>query len=241
MQLAETGSFSRAAELRYVTQPAFSRRIRALEQWLGAELIDRTSYPTKLTKAGEQFRDRAAEIVRQAIDAGRLLAGCRARRPTPSCLPRRIPLSLTFSRHWLHRAGEEVGSGQAKLLANVHDAVMSLVEGNWATCCSAITTNQPVQLDESRYEMVVLGTETIAPFPRTDSEGRALFIARQRSQRRFYLSSTPQAYLGRMVELILQQSPLRAHLDCVYENDMSEALKGDGARRSWPRVVAEAR
>ena len=63
LQLVETGNFSRAAERRFVTQPAFSRRIRALEAWLGAELVDRTSYPTKLTKAGEQFRERAAEIV----------------------------------------------------------------------------------------------------------------------------------------------------------------------------------
>ena len=33
--LAETGSFSRAAFVRNVTQPAFSRRIRALEDWAG--------------------------------------------------------------------------------------------------------------------------------------------------------------------------------------------------------------
>jgi len=35
VSLAETHSFSRSAELRHVTQPAFSRRIQALEAWLG--------------------------------------------------------------------------------------------------------------------------------------------------------------------------------------------------------------
>ena len=43
-----------------MTQPAFSRRIRALEEWLGAELFDRSSQPAKLTAAGEWFRDRGA-------------------------------------------------------------------------------------------------------------------------------------------------------------------------------------
>ncbi|MCT7654667.1 LysR family transcriptional regulator [Oceanimonas sp. NS1] len=33
--LNEHGSFSKAAEARFVTQPAFSRRIRSLENWLG--------------------------------------------------------------------------------------------------------------------------------------------------------------------------------------------------------------
>ena len=55
ISLAETRSFSRSAELRHVTQPAFSRRIQSLEAWLGADLIDRTSYPTSLTPSGEVF------------------------------------------------------------------------------------------------------------------------------------------------------------------------------------------
>ena len=44
LALASTGNFSRAEE-RHMTQPAFSRRIRALEEWLGVVLIDRTTHP----------------------------------------------------------------------------------------------------------------------------------------------------------------------------------------------------
>jgi DNA-binding transcriptional LysR family regulator len=50
--LAETGSFSRAAFVRNVTQPAFSRRIRALEDWAGAPLFQRGTTPVTLTDAG---------------------------------------------------------------------------------------------------------------------------------------------------------------------------------------------
>ena len=45
-----------------MTQPAFSRRIRALEEWLGTELFDRSSQPARLTAAGEWFRDIADEL-----------------------------------------------------------------------------------------------------------------------------------------------------------------------------------
>ena len=47
VSLAETRSFSRSAHLRHVTQPAFSRRIQALEAWAGIDLVDRSSYPTR--------------------------------------------------------------------------------------------------------------------------------------------------------------------------------------------------
>jgi LysR family transcriptional regulator, hypochlorite-specific transcription factor HypT len=227
LQLVETGSFSRAAERRFVTQPAFSRRIRALEEWLGAELIDRTSYPTKLTRAGEQFRERAAEIVRQALDAKAFARGLQSA-PTDTILfAAPHTLSLTFFPTWINQLSKKIGRVKAKLLAsNVHDGVMSLVEGNCDLLLCYHHPNQPVQLDEARYEMIVLGTETIAPFCKTDREGRAL-LALPGDERALlpYLSYAPQAYLGRMVELILQQSPIRAHLECVYENDMSEALK----------------
>ena len=45
LALAASGNFSRAAEERHMTQPAFSRRVRALEEWLGAELFDRSEQP----------------------------------------------------------------------------------------------------------------------------------------------------------------------------------------------------
>jgi len=50
--LAATRSFSQAAERRFVTQPAFSRRIRSLENCLGLTLVNRAKTPVELTEAG---------------------------------------------------------------------------------------------------------------------------------------------------------------------------------------------
>ena len=59
VSLAETRSFSRSAQLRHVTQPAFSRRIQSLEAWAGTDLVDRSAYPTRLTAAGETLHAQA--------------------------------------------------------------------------------------------------------------------------------------------------------------------------------------
>ena len=72
LTLSVTRNFTRAAELRNVTQPAFSRRIRNLEYWVGAVLIDRSLFPISLTPAGEAFaRPHRAPSMRCAVAAKR--------------------------------------------------------------------------------------------------------------------------------------------------------------------------
>lgn len=56
-------SFSRAAEQLHMAQPPLSRQIRALEDELGAELLDRTSRPLRLTAAGRFFQTQALLIL----------------------------------------------------------------------------------------------------------------------------------------------------------------------------------
>ena len=61
--LAGLRSFSKAADERNVTQPAFSRRIRAIEEWFGVELVDRSTAPITLTAAGEDFLPHARRLI----------------------------------------------------------------------------------------------------------------------------------------------------------------------------------
>ena len=48
LAIADTGSFSGAAERRLLTQSAFSRRIRQIEDYVGVELFDRAHKPIRL-------------------------------------------------------------------------------------------------------------------------------------------------------------------------------------------------
>jgi DNA-binding transcriptional LysR family regulator len=68
ISLAQTGSFSKSASAQFLTQPALSRSIRALETELGQPLFDRVGRHSELTPFGRDAVERARELVLAADD-----------------------------------------------------------------------------------------------------------------------------------------------------------------------------
>jgi DNA-binding transcriptional LysR family regulator len=227
ISLAETRSFSRSAELRHVTQPAFSRRIQSLEAWIGADLIDRTSYPTRLTAAGEVFYEQAMEMLGQINNVRALLRGKRPTAQTTIDFAMPHTLSLTFMPKWATELQTGFGQFNSRLIAlNVHDAVMTIAEGGCDLLLCYHHPRQPVQLDASRYDMLILGAETLRPYARSGKDGKPyLQLPGTTDAPLPFLSYTSNAYLGRMVELILADSKEPLHFVKRYETDMAEGLK----------------
>jgi len=227
VSLAETRSFSRSATLRHVTQPAFSRRIQALEAWAGTDLVDRSSYPTRLTPAGETLYSQSLEMLQGLQSTRAMLRGHNS--AGQDVIEFAVPHSLafTFFPAWVTSLREKFGPIKSRLIAlNVHDAVMRLVEGSCDLLIAYHHDSQPFQLDADRYEMISLGQEVLAPFVKADADGIPLFrLPGRAGQPLPYLGYAPGAYLGRVVDLILKQSSTAIHLDRVYETDMAEGLK----------------
>ncbi len=227
ISLVETNNFSRSAALRHVTQPAFSRRIQSLENWLGTDLIDRTSYPTRLTPAGIVFYEQALEMLSKINGAREMLRSKRAAAQTSIDLAVPHTLSLTFVPKWLTKLEHDFAPIRTRLMAlNVHDAVLQLVEGGCDLLLCYHHPRQPVQLDPSRYDMLVMGHESLRAYARCDKNKVPEFTLPGTKRAPLpFLSFTNNAYLGRMVELILNDTKTPLHLEPRYETDMAEGLK----------------
>jgi len=63
LEVARLSSFSRAAEKRFRTQPAISAQIRALEEEIGARILDRSGGKVSITAAGKLFQKYAEETL----------------------------------------------------------------------------------------------------------------------------------------------------------------------------------
>ncbi|NYI06878.1 LysR family transcriptional regulator [Allostreptomyces psammosilenae] len=78
VRVAEAGSFTRAAELLHVTQPALSHQMRALERAVGAQLLERLPRSVRLTTAGRAMLPHARAVLagtEQAVAAARQAGG----------------------------------------------------------------------------------------------------------------------------------------------------------------------
>lgn len=227
VSLAETRSFSRSAQLRHVTQPAFSRRIQALEAWAGIDLVDRSSYPTRLTPAGETFHGQAVEML-DALQATRNLMRSH-QAAGQDMIDFAVPhtLAFTFFPHFLMDLRKDFGALKSRVTAgNVHDAVLRLTEGSCDLLIAYHHPSQPLQLAAERYEMLSLGHETLAPYAKAGADGAPLFRLPGRAGERVpFLSFAPGAYMARLVEVLLKQAREPLHLEPIYETDIAEGLK----------------
>src|SRR3954469_19939762 len=202
VSLAETRSFSRSAQLRHVTQPAFSRRIQALEAWAGTDLVDRSSYPTRLTQAGETLYAQSLEMLQALHNTRAMLRGHAS--AGQDVIEFAVPhtLAFTFFPAWVSSLREKFGPIKSRLIAmNVHDAAMRLVEGSCDLLIAYHHPSQPLQLDPDRYEMLSVGAETLAPYAKADVSGQPLFrLPAKPGEKVPFLSYASGAYLGRLVE-----------------------------------------
>jgi len=225
VSLANTRSFSRSAEQRNVTQPAFSRRIRALENWLGTSLVDRSTYPTTLTESGREFRETAEQaliLLNQARDDFREQRG-RARATISISVLHGI--TLTFIPQWLKEVQSALGQISTKIdPGNFHDCVQALVDGDYDLLLTYSNESVPVLLDPQLYPSVKLADEIFLPVSATDSRGRPLYRMNP-SKPVPWLNYGSQSYLGRVEEFILSQQKPRLDLQPVCENPMGESLK----------------
>ena len=227
VSLAETRSFSRSAQLRHVTQPAFSRRIQSLEAWAGIDLVDRSSYPTRLTPAGETLHGQALEVLGSLQAARSLMRAHQVAGHDMIDFAAPHSLAFTFFPEWVMEMRKRFSGLKTRLVAlNVHDAVLHLTEGNCDLLMAFHHASQPLQLNPDRYEMLTLGFETLAAYAKADPNGEPLFrLPAPAGQRVPFLSYASGAYLGQMVEAITRLASTPLNLEPIYETDMAEGLK----------------
>lgn len=104
--VAEQLNFARAAASLYVSAPALSRQIRALERQLGCDLFRRSTHQVELTIAGEALLDGARRVLSEmdgAVSATRAVGG---------------ELTARIARFWEHTAAMEGPGSDLQRLRN---------------------------------------------------------------------------------------------------------------------------
>jgi LysR family transcriptional regulator, hypochlorite-specific transcription factor HypT len=199
--LSEQGNFSRAADMRHVTQPAFSRRIRALEDWIGTSLFVRSAQGATLTPAGEHFRPLANDLMRALNRARRDTRAVGERHTMSLSIAATHALSFTFFPGWIRQRVSLDAIGTLNLISDSMEAceqIMLSGEVHFLLCHHH--SDAPPRFDPVRFPAVRLGGDTLVAVCAPDAEGRPMWPIPSRGNRPVrVLSYSPESGLGRIL------------------------------------------
>ncbi|WP_213772711.1 LysR substrate-binding domain-containing protein [Bradyrhizobium sp. dw_78] len=164
LELCRTGNFSRAAEVRNLTQPAFSRRIRALEKWAGVTLFDRAAQPVQLTAAGREFQPLAAMLIRRIADARAHIREVAAAEVATIRIAATHALSLIFFPGWLKRLEADGLICCVHLASDTLNAVETLLlDGRAHFLLCHVHDEIPLRLPTTEFESTLVAKDRLIP------------------------------------------------------------------------------
>lgn len=241
--LARTLNFTRAANERNITQSAFSRRIKALESWVGAPLINRAQYPVQLTEAGTQFLPVALAAVSQLTEQRQVIRD--ADRGGRRFL--RFSALHTISVNYL---AVRIDTLQ-KDIPDLHTRVVS---DSLSTCCELLVEGAvdillcyyhkavSPRIDETAFERKDILTDWLVPVAASSPAlAQGWDLENTSSPPIPYLAYEPSTFLGMVVDSILEGKVLNAemiYVDGLVETIKRRVLKGSGF--SWMPQTAVA-
>ena len=238
LSLVDTRNFSRSAEARYTTQPAFSRRIKSLEEWVGATLFDRTTQPISLTPSGERFRPVAEEVLR------RLYQGRDDARQVNDVTANTIrfaathSLSLTFFPGWLQSIEARSHVFSTRLDSNqFSDCIQSLLRGDCHFMLTHTHASVEMNLPPTHFVSTMVGRDRLLPVSLPDTAGSPIDrLPGTREEPVHYLAYAETSAIGRAVENMLAHASTPMFLHRVFVSHLAAVLKSmsrEGRGLAW--------
>ncbi|MEG5262885.1 LysR family transcriptional regulator [Pseudomonas sp. JDS28PS106] len=245
IELARTRSLSRAAENRCVTHPAFGRRIRALEDWVGAPLIERKQ-PLSLTPAGLLFLEAASQAMELLLAARAQFQTFGLNRDEPLRIATGRTLASMFFPDWYQSLNEQFGNFSVSLVTGgAQEAIGKLASGEVDLQLIFSSPLTRILIDNERFETRVLAQEQLLPVSAPNADGQPLFSIHPDSDASSipWLGFSPSLSLRGVLAQHLARLPQRLALRMIYQADSYEAIlemarRGNGL--AWlPRMVID--
>ncbi|WP_082454119.1 LysR family transcriptional regulator [Sphingomonas sp. Leaf62] len=232
LTLAEERNFSRAAERRNVTQPAFGRRIRSLEQWVGTPLFIRTKTGTDLSAAGEQFQSYIQVSVRDLYRARVAALEILDQAKSVITVAATHALSFTFFPKWIveHAPHEPINLKSDSMQAC--ERVMQRGEASFLL--SHHHRLLQTSLDSQDFVRVEIGTDLLVPVCQPSEGGQPRWTLGDGEVP--YLAYSTESGLGRILHADWAARGVRPPLAMVLQSQLAAALLSmavDGAGVAW--------
>ena len=227
LSLVDTRNFSRSADERATTQPAFSRRIKALEEWAGVTLFDRSAQPIELTPAGRKFRPVVEEVLRRLLQGREEIQQLGRSAESTISFTSTHSLSLVFFPNWIRGIEREFGIVHTRLDSNqISQCAQSLLRGEAHFMIAPSHATVQVDLPENRVTSIAIGEDRLLPVSAPDEEGRpSRELPGSADAPIDFLAYPETALSGRAVEYMLGHRSPPPVLQRVFHSQLAGVLK----------------
>jgi DNA-binding transcriptional LysR family regulator len=227
LTLAECRSFSRAAGRRNSAQSAFSRRIQALENWIGTTLVDRRANPLQLTAAGDAFLEIAEESLRGIRHGREEVLSVATQTTAAISFAVTHSLSLNFFPRWIRAIEHQTGPLSLRLFSNDGEKCReSLTRGDCHFMICHFESRMAKDFKASRLKSISLGQDRLIPVSLPKKNHAPLVrVPGTRELRTPYLSYAQGSFMGRSLDLFFQENQQPAYLQTCFETSLAECVK----------------
>ncbi len=237
--IEQTGSLSRAASLRCVSQSAFTRRIQQLEQQVGFALLERHAKHLSFTEAGLILLNSAKTMAKQLNDTVALLHNMQKENNLSLRFAVAHSLTSQFFSHFLQFFPKTISHFKINMQAtNVFEGIQLLKQGQCDFMLCYADQNLLHTVSQGLFQSMPLGTTDIVPVCLTNDQSECRFDIHASFP---LISYSPNAYLQHLVKQILEKHQLHAQLQ--YETDNANNIKDlvlQGRGIAWlPRLTIE--
>jgi LysR family transcriptional regulator, hypochlorite-specific transcription factor HypT len=238
LSLVDTRNFSRSAELRFTTQPAFSRRIKSLEEWSGTTLFDRSTQPISLTAAGGQFRPVAEEVLRRLYQIREDIRRVDKAAASTISFAATHSLSLSFFPRWIRSMEERAGVLITRLDSDhAEECVQSLLKGHCHFMLCHTHASVEVNLPASDFTSIAVGEDRLLAVSAPGTHGGPLHLLPGRRDKPVrFLAYAETSAIGRAVEKMLARRSDPAHFERVFVSHLAavlESMAREGRGLAW--------
>lgn len=225
--VAKHQTFSRAADVRNITQSGLSRRVRSLEQAVGAQLIDRSTYPPTLTSSGRFFLEAAEEILMRLADVKAVIQTEQRLPGAGLQVAAGHAIAVAFLPDWIRRMRKRFRDLHLRIVpTNVHDSILMLLNGSCELMLAYEHPELPLHLDPLRFPSLLVGKDTFLPVSAPDARGGARYrLPGTAAHPLPLIAYSLGTYFGRCLTLLLARSQQRPKLGTIFESDMADVLK----------------
>ena len=238
LTLSRSGSFSRAAQERSIAQPAFSRHIKSLEDWLGATLFDRSAHPASLTEAGRRFRPAAEEVLARLAQARDEVQAAEESDASKLRFAATHVLSLTFFPGWLRSFESRAQIGTIQLVSDTLQAceeAMLARRAQFLLCHGHASASG--RLEAAGHRFARIGEDILLPVAATGTEGQPRFTLSAPGRKAVpVLAYSIESGLGRITRAVLGEASKKVRMETVFTADLATVLKSlalEGRGIAW--------